>query len=144
MIKLKNVRSWIVALVAVILIGGVLTTTVSPQAVYAEDGCNSSFLGFPTWYRGLTDGDCNITSPESSGLSDFIWHIALNIIEIGLVAAGYIAAFFILYGGFRFLTSNGSSENVAKARMMILNAIIGLVISMASVAIVNLIIGIIG
>ncbi|MDK2899247.1 MAG: hypothetical protein PWQ10_434 [Patescibacteria group bacterium] len=145
MINLNLIKNWFIAISIAMSFGGVLLTTMAPETAYAADNCNSSFLGFPTWYKGLTNGDCSIKSPGSGDdLTKFIWHIVLNVVEIGLVAAGYIAFFFILYGGFRFLTSNGSSDVVAKARMMILNAIIGLVISMASVAIINLVIGIIG
>jgi len=121
--------------------------SLTPQYSFAEggsDSCSSSFLGFPTWYRGLTNGDCNVESPkDSDGIKKFVWTIILNIIDIGLTAVGYIAAFFILYGGFRLITNSNSPDAMAEARKTILNAIIGLVISIAAIAIVRLIAGII-
>ncbi|MCK9623145.1 MAG: hypothetical protein M0R47_21745, partial [Methylobacter sp.] len=93
--------------------------------------------------RGLTDADCNILSPDKAGgLSTFIWKIVLNIIEIGLFIAGYAALFFILYGGFLFLTGGSNPSQIEKARKSILNAVIGLVISISAIAIVKLIFGI--
>jgi len=138
---MKKIRNWFVAILIVASVGGFLTTTAIPNSVSAA--CDSSFLGFPTWYRGVVDGNCN---PEvvDGNISNFIWHIVLNCIEMGLVAVGYLAVFFILFAGFRLLTSTGNAEVVAKARMTILNAVIGLVISVASIAIVRLFFGIIG
>lgn len=142
---IKIIKNWIMAIAIVMSAGGVLLTTAIPLPVFAADGCNAGFLGFPAWYRGLTDGECNITSPTSGdALGAFIWHIALNVIEIGLMMVGYIALFFILYGGFQLLIGRGSSDSITKARTMIANAVIGLVISIASVAVIRFVIGIMG
>jgi len=107
----------------------------------AAKTCEYRILGMPTWFRGLTDTDCNIISPEKApgGLSGFIWAIVLNIIEIGLFIAGYVALFFVIYGGFQFLTGGNNPSQIEKARKTILNAVIGLAISMGAIAIVNLI-----
>jgi len=107
----------------------------------AFEKCNKGFLGFPTWYRGLTmdGGSCDIKSP-SDDLGGFIWHIALNVIEMAMMAVVYVAVFFILYGGFQFLTSQGAPDGMAKARTTILNAVIGLVISLVAVGIINFIV----
>lgn len=105
----------------------------------AEVNCDSAFLGFPTWYRGLTDTDCNIKSPGSivGGLSAFIWKVALNIIEIALVLVVYVSVGFVIAGGIKFLTSAGSSDGIAKAKSTITNAVIGLILSMLAVAIMK-------
>lgn len=120
--------------------------------------CKSSFLGFPAWYDGLPRkaGTCNIAMSETTetneqgqeeevtdenSLQDFILLIALNVIEIGLRLVGYAAVGFIIYGGFKYLTSAGSADRVTAGRKIIMNAVIGLVLSFFSVAIVNLIAG---
>jgi hypothetical protein len=65
--------------------------------------------------------------------------------EDALMAAGYIATFFILYGGFKYLTSQGTPTIIAEARTTILDAIIGLVISIIAIGFVNFIVtGILG
>ena len=137
---------------ALITSTGSLLTMFTPQIANAASSttCTSSFLGFPAWYRGLIDeSTCNVLSPDGkpgpSGktnptLTNFIWHIGLNLVEIGLVAIIYISAVFTLYGGFLFMTSQGKPDNAAKARMTMLDAVIGLVISFAAAIAVDFII----
>ena len=60
---------------------------------------------------------------------------------MALQLAGYISAGFIIRGGFKYMTSIGDPGELAKAKKIITDAIIGLVISLMSVAIVNLVAG---
>ncbi|MDB5163225.1 MAG: rane protein of unknown function [Candidatus Saccharibacteria bacterium] len=133
------------------LVASPIAAVALPQPVLAADSgnCEKSILGIPPWYRGLTqadsNGDCVIKSPDDSGgLSAFIWKIVLNGIQIALVIAGYVALFYIIYGGFLFITGGGNASQVEKARKSILNAVIGLVISIGAIAITNLIFGVFG
>ena len=114
---------------------------VAAPASPASAACNDQLLGIPAWYRGVVDGSCNIEMPkgDQAALSGFIWKIVLNIIEMVLVIVVYVVVAFILYGGFLFMTGGGNPSTIEKARKTILNAVIGLAISMASIAIVNLI-----
>lgn len=152
---------------SVVAIGSLLTI-VTPLSVSAvttpalsaksdpEVACSKGFLTFPTWFRGLAviqettppttppTYECGIVSPNAKGIGGvggFIGHVALNVIEIGLQGAGYVAAGFILFGGFQFLTASGDPALAAKARTTLLNAVIGLGISLSAVAIVNLVSG---
>jgi hypothetical protein len=134
---------------AVAVASPVMTAVISPTSYAADKSCEQSvFLGIPPWYRGLSSvdasGKCSIDSPKDGNLSGFIWHIVLNVIEIALYLVGYIAVFFILYGGFQFLTGGSNPSQIEKARKTILNAVVGLVISISAVVIVNLIFGILG
>lgn len=115
----------------------------SAQPAAADENCKSNFLGFPAWYEGLTEGaDCHIKSPDAAGgLSAFIWHIALNVVAILLRLVGYVSVVFIIIGGFNYMTSAGSPDGIARAKKTIMNAVIGLVLSIASVAIVQLVAG---
>jgi hypothetical protein len=124
----------------------ILTPASASAAQFtAGDKCSSNFLLFPTWYRGLErKGDtCEIEmSKNSEGKPDFqsfIFIIVLNVIDIALRIVGYAAVGFIIYGGFKYLTSAGSADRITSGRKIIQNALIGLVISFFSVAIVNLI-----
>ena len=136
---------WTAALLMSFSLGGaVVSATLTTQTASAADTCNKngSFLGFAPWYRGLQKSktDCSIVSPKDmgpNGLSNFIWTIALNVIDDMLRLAGFICVGFIIYGGFKYMTSTGSSDGMSKAKTTILNAIIGLVISVLSIAIVN-------
>lgn len=118
-------------------------STPPPSSGSTEPGtCPDRVLTFPTWYRGLQNADCNIESPGSgeSAVSDFIWTIVLNVIEIALQLVGYLAVGFIIYGGFKYITGAGSPDKITAGRKIILNAVIGLIISIFSIAIVNLVV----
>ncbi|HEU0051378.1 MAG TPA: hypothetical protein VFQ60_04985 [Patescibacteria group bacterium] len=64
-----------------------------------------------------------------------------NIINIVLGFMGIILLFYILYAGFLWMTAGGDDKNVTKAKDMLKNAIIGLVLILAAVAISNFVIG---
>jgi hypothetical protein len=140
----------ILAVMFAVFVGGGVVSLVTPTASYAAGfTCAGSkaqqIFGLPVWYTGLnvSDTNCDIVSPSDvGGISPFIWRIALNGIDIALRLVGYIAVGYIIYGGFAMITANGAPDSVAKARKTILNAVIGLVISIGSVAIVNLVLGI--
>lgn len=139
---MKKLRLHIAAALLVAgLAGGLVGATVPQQSVSAQ--C-SAFLTFPAWYRNLANADCTeISSPSDvGGLQSYILIIALNVVEIMLQVVAYITVFYMLYGGFQFITSAGSPDGMAKARKTLLNATIGSVIAIASVIIVNLVSGV--
>lgn len=144
--SIKNgFKKWLVAGAFATVVGGAwvgIATPVTTPASAASCGSGSNFLAFPTWYRGLAeskDGGCHIKSPgdANGGIQGFIWTIVLNVLDIMLRAIGFLAVGFIIYGGFKYITSTGSSDGMAKAKSTIQNAIIGLIISIGSVGIVN-------
>ena len=110
-------------------------------------GCGTSPF-FPRWYdNGICVGG-QIQSPNAMGttasstgdsIGRWVTIIALNIVQMILYAVGYISLGFIIYGGFKFMISGDSSSGTAAARKTIQNAVIGLIISIMSVAIVKLV-----
>ena len=60
-----------------------------------------------------------------------------NIIRSLLTFVGVILLLVLLYAGFLWMTAGGDSDKVKKARGMILNAVIGLVIIILSYAITD-------
>lgn len=159
---MNRFKKSIFALSLLFVVGGSITAlaVISPVSAKtpitigadADKVCSQNFLTFPTWFRGLVEikdvngaPECVIKSPDAvkDGLSNFIWHIVLNVIEIGLQLVVYLTVFFIILGGFQFLTSQGVPEATVKARKTILNAAIGLVISIVAIAAVNLVFSII-
>lgn len=149
---MKKLLNALFVSIFVLFVAAPVATTAFPVQVSAAEApnpaCNATFLGIPAWYRGLAAGtDCHIIGPDASdpnGLSNYIWRIVLNGIEIALVIGAYIAIAFIIYGGFLFLTGGGNPAQVEKGRKSVLNAVIGLVITMGSIAITNFIFSIIG
>jgi hypothetical protein len=137
---INKIRNWTAALLFATTLGGATMAVALPQTTFAA--CNDRLLTFPAWFRGLTDGECNIKSPQQAGgLPTFIWTIVLNVIEMALQIVGYLAVGYIIRGGFKYMTAIGDPGEVAKAKKIIMDAVIGLVLSIFSVAIVNLIAG---
>lgn len=135
---MQKIRNWTAALLLAVVGGGGLVATALPQTVSAQS-CPDRVLTVPTWYRGLTDADCNIESPSDGegGLSRFVWTIALNIVEMIMQVVGFASIGFLIFGGFKYMTAMGEPANIVKAKDTIRNAIFGLLIAIFSVAIVN-------
>jgi hypothetical protein len=134
----NKIRNWIVALLFATSMGGATLAVAIPSTTSAA--CSERVLTFPAWYKGLLTANCDIKSPkDAGGLSKFIWTIALNIIELTLQIVGYLAVGYIIRGGFKYMTSLGEAAEVAKAKKIIMDAVIGLVLSIMSVAIVNIV-----
>ena len=147
-----NLKSLLLGILFAFGVAVPLLSVAQPAATVSAACGDERFLGIPTWYRNISDedvnGKCSIMSPsdmpgpEKDKLRNFVLVIAMNVIEMAMVIVAYIAAFFILYGGFTFITSGSSPAGAEKARKTILNAVIGLAISLGAVAILNLIYGI--
>ena len=103
------------------------------------------FFGLPTWYEYLykagkvkpanlgTNHICDIVNFAFPG---DLMLVFLAIIDILLRAAGLIAIGFVIFGGIQYVTSQGEPDKTKKAQGTIVNALIGLVITVISAAIV--------
>lgn len=112
------------------------TVAVTVPKAYA---CSDTLLGIPAWYKGVQAGDCSITQVGNGGMavSTFATKVALNVVQAALVIVGYVAAFFIVKGGFLYIMSRGEPGNITAAKQTITNAVIGLIICLLSAAIVG-------
>ncbi len=70
--------------------------------------------------------ECN--SGADGDPADKVNSLITQIINIFSVIVGIVAVIFIIYGGFKYITSGGDSGNVTGAKNTILYAIIGLII----------------
>lgn len=117
-----------------------LFTPITASAATAENcqGTSNRILQFPTWYKYLnptfSEGQCNI---QFSFPAD-IGKVLLAVFEILLRLAGILAVIFTIWGGFQYILSQGEPERASHARSTIVNALIGLAITVSAVAIVNL------
>jgi len=62
--------------------------------------------------------------------------IVQTILNLAFSLAGLIAVFYLIYGGYTYITSGGG-EGAEQAKKTILNAIIGIIIIVAAFALVN-------
>lgn len=72
----------------------------------------------------------------SGGTTD-LYSIVGKIINVVLGFLGIVLLFYFIYGGFKWMTAGGDPKGVDEAKNMIKNAVIGLVIIMASYALSN-------
>jgi hypothetical protein len=126
------------------------------------------FLTLVPWYEYLTladdhQGGCRITNFDVTtqkdangnvikdangnpvkenhvlGSTSPILLIVLAILDDLIRVAALIALGFIIFGGIRYVTSQGAPEDTKEARQTIINALIGLTIALVAVALVSFI-----
>lgn len=143
---MKHFAQKLFALFGLTVVSASMITLAYAPVTHAA--CTNRFLTFPAWYRGLTDGDCNVSveavaagkSVEEGGkLAVFVQILAINIVEILLNVVAYVCIAYIIVGGFKYITSAGSPDGNEKGRKTIINALVGLVISIISIGLINLI-----
>lgn len=100
----------------------------------------SNVLGFPNWYRGLQCEDGGSGGVVFEELND-LWIIVANVLDISLRLAGIIAVLFLIIGGISYIMSQGEPANLQKAKTIIVNSIIGLVVAIMASTIVGFIAG---
>jgi len=103
------------------------------------DACHPTFFSFPTWYEYLKP-DPTTCAPTITGLND-VWLIVAAVIEILLRVGALAAIGLVIYGGFEYMTSRGEPEKTNQARQTIINALVGLVITVLAAVIVNFVAG---
>lgn len=110
-----------------------------PLTQFAVCGGTSNYvgLGLEPWYSCVIDANGNISITHVNQ----IWLIALTVLEDLLKIAGYLAVGFVIWGGIKYAKSNGNPGETTQARDVIKNALIGLIITLLSVAIVNFVAG---
>jgi hypothetical protein len=94
--------------------------------------CKTTFFGLPAWFKYLQlDSQCQVDKFNVPG--DLVL-VALALVDVLLRLAGLAAIFFIVYGGIQYTTSQGNPDATAKAQNTIVNALIGLALSVVAVA----------
>lgn len=114
-----------------------LPAAAKPYEGDGDRSCRSSFgqfLGFNSWDSCLYHASSG--APILKGIAD-IWYIAIVVIDDFLKAGVYASIGFIIWGGVKYLKSQGDPGETTQARQIIHNALFGLVITIISVAIVN-------
>jgi hypothetical protein len=118
---------------------------IIPQIKILAVSCSStSFFGFPTWYKYIKTTAVSSNGTTYCNLSSFsFWPpdnlllILLAVLDILLILGGMIAVVFVIIGGVQYITSQGEPENTRHARGTIINALIGLAITVIAASLVN-------
>jgi len=83
--------------------------------------------------------DCIIPGPDQVATLKCIPAVLSNVVDWAIGLAGLTAVFFIIFAGFKFLTSGGDPKQVEGARKTMTYAIAGLIIIFIAFAIIKLI-----
>ena len=75
-------------------------------------------------------------------IQTFIWQVVGNVFDMIFRLAGVIAVGFIVWAGFQYMLALGNSGQLANAKTTLINAIIGLIITLLASGIINLAMGI--
>jgi len=114
--------------VAVGLVTGVALMMASFAPMVQAQGFGST-ADSPTAISTATGGQTSFRS------------LALTIVNFFLTFLGLIAVVMIIYGGFLYVTAAGNQEHIEKAKKIIIYAVVGILVILASYAIVSTILG---
>lgn len=100
----------------------------------------------PRWYKylpyspssvpGVNHCEIQITLIGKGANPQSLLLILLGFIDMLLRVAGIVAVVFVMYGGFRYVTSQGEPENTSAALRTIINALIGVGIAVVASVVV--------
>lgn len=90
----------------------------------------------PAYATGIQDNLNSVMPSDVSNKTD-LWGLIQTVINAILGVVGVIAVFMMILGGINFITSQGDTAKVTKARNTILYGAVGLVIALLAFAIVN-------
>lgn len=79
------------------------------------------------------NGDCGASEDVTDGLSSTV----NNLINLFSLIVGAVSVVMVIFGGFKYMTSQGSDEGTKSAKNTILYALIGLVIVLLAQTIVK-------
>ncbi len=111
--------------------------------LFAADTCKPTFLGLIPWYQYLNVGsppNCDIqhfTIFPGSGNSSDVPLVLVAIIDDLLRIAGMVAVAFVIVGAVKYIMSQGNPEDTSSAQATIINALVGLAITVVAVAMVS-------
>ena len=86
-------------------------------------GCNSLLPGLVSWYCGV-----NLEPSSTSDLENNAKTIITNVSGGIFAIAGYLAAGFIIYGGYLYMSSSGDPAKTTAGKKTLTRAFIGLAI----------------
>jgi len=114
---------------------------------FAAVNCDApSFFAIPSWSKylpvNLEDGICKVKvefiDPSTHVLKlDSLLLVGLGILDILLRVAALVAVGFIVYAGVQYVTAQGEPEKSKHALGTIINALIGLGITIVAAAAVS-------
>ena len=101
----------------------------------ACDPSRNEFLNFPKWYEYACGHDFVFLARPGGPPSD-IPGVAIAMIEILLRIAALVAVGYVVFGGVKYVVSQGESDKISEAKGTIINALAGLLLATFAIAFV--------
>jgi hypothetical protein len=104
-----------------------IPAAVSADNAIANNTCNGVNVASDTTASlnpGPGDTSCATGTTGTSGIQNLL-KLVVNVFSI---VVGFVAVVMIIYGGVKYITSGGDSNNISSAKNTIVYAIIGLLI----------------
>lgn len=120
----KNQISYFVFFILIILVFNIGFLFLNASTVMALSLKNSALQ------LGAAGGSAGYSTEDNTGAN--IEYIIAQIIKGFLSFLGVIFLILIIYGGFKWMTAHGNEEQVTKAKNLITEATIGLIIVLSS------------
>ena len=108
----------------------VLPVLLLPAAAFAQTG---ALKGLGSAATSISTGQAGTTTPLPTLIS--------NLINVILGVMGIVFVVIIVYAGILYMNAGANPDNAKKAKTIIINAIIGIILVMAAYAISNFLIG---
>ncbi len=106
-----------------------LNSLTSQFQRFAVECSDVTFLGLPNWYQYVCGHD--FVFPNDIPL------VLLGLVDIMLRIAGIVAIAYVVFGGVKYVVSQGEPDKTSEAKGTIINALIGLMIATLAIAIVS-------
>lgn len=106
-----------------------LPVSVASTAIYLVTTSQASAQSVSVCPAGQFASLCNISIGQFIG----------NLISFIFIIAAIVALLYLIWGGFKWITSGGDKTNIETARSHIIAAVVGLIIIFLSYVILNLV-----
>ncbi|HVV66481.1 MAG TPA: pilin [Candidatus Saccharimonadales bacterium] len=134
---IKKLKTFITVAVAGLLLTAPGAVPAFASTAFASTITDNLCTGVNNAANNTTGTDCGTAGTSGSSTIQTVASTAVNIFSI---IVGIVAVIMIIYGGFRYITSGGASENVSNAKNTIIYAIIGLIVVAIAQVIVHFVI----
>lgn len=105
------------------------------NSVYLAAACDTTGGVIPSLWDGMCKSGSEV---EITSMADLV-HFITNGVRIGIALAGILAVIAIIVAGLYYVVSTGDPARIKKAKDILTNVVIGLVLIIASYAIVTFI-----
>ena len=95
-------------------------------------------MNFITQAIAAGEGNYTVVIPTSSTISNINLLVDRLVNLVGIIA-GVILFFYLVFSGFQYLTAGGNADQAKKGQQGIVNAIIGIIIIVASYSLFQII-----